>query len=337
MFAATRMGLLRNGGGGGGGETGTGVFFNSGDLNVGCIACSADGNKLIAAVGHKFESTSSGYIYTSTDSGRTWTERQGAGSKQWRSVATSADGTKLIAGGIEPNKIFTSVDSGATWTERTVFPETFRQAPIWDVAMSASGDFLIALVCTIHEKGRVYTSTNGGATWTLRWTFFVANDTRFPTIYYAKLSCSASGDKIVIMPAHGYPYISYDFGLTWNYFGAPVSFVRDIAISSNPPKIILGSHYSPVYINKNLQTSSWVKWNIVDNPSIRTCAISANGLTLVAGGQFTSIYVSTDGGDTWSKHTYGGYTFACTSSTISADGSKIFVVNGRKVLAMNAK
>jgi len=38
-----------------------------------------------------------GYIYTSTNSGSTWIEHISAGSREWFSIASSSDGTKLAA------------------------------------------------------------------------------------------------------------------------------------------------------------------------------------------------------------------------------------------------
>jgi hypothetical protein len=56
------------------------------------VASSADGTKLVA-VANLFPD--GGYIYTSADSGATWTQ---TGTQQdWSSVASSADGTKLVA------------------------------------------------------------------------------------------------------------------------------------------------------------------------------------------------------------------------------------------------
>ena len=75
------------------------------------ITSSADGTKLAAVV-------SGGSIYTSADSGATWTEQTAAGSRYWSSIASSADGTKLAAV-VESGSIYTSADSGATWTEQT--------------------------------------------------------------------------------------------------------------------------------------------------------------------------------------------------------------------------
>ncbi len=39
-----------------------------------------------------------GYFYTSVDSGSTWIEWSTNGQKDWRSIASSSDGMKLVAG-----------------------------------------------------------------------------------------------------------------------------------------------------------------------------------------------------------------------------------------------
>ena len=54
------------------------------------IASSADGARLAATV-------SSGSIYTSADSGASWTEDATAGARNWVSIAMSADGQRLAA------------------------------------------------------------------------------------------------------------------------------------------------------------------------------------------------------------------------------------------------
>ena len=63
-----------------------------------CVASSADGTKLAAAV-------LGGEIYTSSDSGVTWTAR--ASPRNWFSIASSADGTKLVAA-VAVGHIYTS-------------------------------------------------------------------------------------------------------------------------------------------------------------------------------------------------------------------------------------
>ena len=89
--------------------------------------------------------TSGGQIYTSTDSGVTWTAR--GTTQNWVSIASSSDGSKLVAvtsGG----QIYTSTDSGVTWTARA----TNRS---WQaVASSSDGSKLVAVV----SSGQIYTS-----------------------------------------------------------------------------------------------------------------------------------------------------------------------------------
>ena len=75
-----------------------------------------------------------GQIYTSTDSGVNWTARES--NRNWYSVASSADGTRLVAV-VNGGQIYTSTDSGMNWTPRDEQPELVgpsprrRMAPSW--------------------------------------------------------------------------------------------------------------------------------------------------------------------------------------------------------------
>ena len=78
---------------------------NSGSRNWSSVASSADGIKLVAVdfgyIGSR------GQIYTSNDSGVTWTAQNNAPAAAWQSVASSADGTKLVAG-VQGGQLYTS-------------------------------------------------------------------------------------------------------------------------------------------------------------------------------------------------------------------------------------
>jgi hypothetical protein len=116
------------------------------------MASSSDGSKLIAVA----DSNSSGKVYTSTNSGATWTRQTAAPAKNWNSVASSADGVKLAAV-VNGGGIYTSGDSGVTWIQQSNAPST-----LWySISSSASGGELIAVSST-----NVYVSANYGATWT---------------------------------------------------------------------------------------------------------------------------------------------------------------------------
>merc|ERR1711998_695852 len=75
------------------------------------VASSSDGSKLVAA-------ERLGNLWTSTDSGSSWTEHPLGGTDGWSAVASSSDGSKLLAAASLGN-LWTSTDSGSNWTEDT--------------------------------------------------------------------------------------------------------------------------------------------------------------------------------------------------------------------------
>jgi hypothetical protein len=82
-----------------------------------------------------------------------------AGSLDWLSVASSADGTKLVATAVF-GSLYTSTDSGATWTQRT------QQGLVY-VVSSADGTKLVGVGIDIQTGGSgffIYTSSDSGAT-----------------------------------------------------------------------------------------------------------------------------------------------------------------------------
>jgi hypothetical protein len=102
-----------------------------------------------------------GQIYISTNSGATWTA-SGAPANVWFSVASSADGSRLIAASAEPyintSTLYLSTNSGATWT--TVNSSVISTRVIC-VASSADGIRLVAA----GNQGQFFISADSGATW----------------------------------------------------------------------------------------------------------------------------------------------------------------------------
>jgi photosystem II stability/assembly factor-like uncharacterized protein len=86
-----------------------------------------------------------GNIYTSTDSGVTWAARESA--RNWLSVASSADGGRLVAAE-NPGKLYASDDSGVTWTVLDATDRNWQQ-----IASSSDGSKLVAVV----QGGYIYT------------------------------------------------------------------------------------------------------------------------------------------------------------------------------------
>ena len=78
--------------------------------------------KLAAGAG---DSSNPGYIWTSTDSGVTWTEQIASGQRQWESIASSSDGTvrgvRNEAGNTDPtaHPCVPAVSRGGRWALRS--------------------------------------------------------------------------------------------------------------------------------------------------------------------------------------------------------------------------
>jgi hypothetical protein len=182
------------------------------------LASSADGTKLVAAGGGPDTDAGGAYtggacIYTSADSGATWTQTT-APRLSWAPVASSADGTKLVAVAVG-HGIYTSADSGATWTQTTA-PDPFWQS----VASSANGTKLVAVSTDLDPAtlklvgGNIYTSSDSGATWTQTGT----------KQHWNSVASSSDGTKLVAVSGDllaplkiigGYIYTSSDSGTTW--------------------------------------------------------------------------------------------------------------------------
>ena len=146
------------------------------------IASSADGKNLAAVYGTTDNGampsslTYGASIWISHDSGATWTPIADTTDRHWRSIASSADGTKLVAG-TDGGSLWSSIDSGATWNEG---PNTLGH---WEsVTSSADGSRFFAGSSMLRSDGVIepagigsglLTSTDFGATWTQ-----VINDAR---------------------------------------------------------------------------------------------------------------------------------------------------------------
>jgi hypothetical protein len=124
-----------------------------------------------------------GSIYTSADFGSTWTQTS-APSGLWSCLASSADGTSLLAGaglpGAAPGSVYTSRDSGSSWTSNSLPVAKWGAA-----ACSADGSRLLAV-----GSAGIFTSTDYGGTW-------VSNSTPTTAVWVACAS-SADGSKLVV-------------------------------------------------------------------------------------------------------------------------------------------
>jgi hypothetical protein len=235
--------------------------------------------------------------------GATWTARLTDANRGWKSIASSADGTKLAA--VESGgPIYTSTDSGQNWTAR----ESNRR---WQsIASSADGSKLAVVV----NGGQIYTSTDSGQNWTARET----------DRYWIAIASSADGSKLAATLSYGQIYTSSDSGANWTARENTREW-GPIASSADGTKLAAG-----VYFGGQIYTStdSGLNWTarLTDADRVwQSIASSADGTKLAAvvlGGQ---IYTSTDSGVNWTLRESNRQWNSIASS---ADGTKLAAVVG---------
>lgn len=278
----------------------TSQIVNAPSLRYSLVA-SDDGTKLITG-----QYNPAGHIFTSTDSGATWTDRSGAGNDNWYGFASSADGSKLVASGTTTG-VWTSTDSGASWVHRTGLP-----ARGYALTSSKDGTKLLAAG---NGSSTLYTSTDSGATWTPQSIAGVTN--------WFGVASSDDGTKLVAVDnGGGYIWTSADSGATWTKRTAPgAGGWRRPASSAD------GTHLTVPMYGGYIWTSSdsgqtWTKQTGAGIGNWFGAASSADGKRLIAGSD-SNPFTSTDSGVTWTKRTDTGVA-TWFSVASSADGTKVF-------------
>jgi len=305
------------------------------------VASSADGRKLVA-VWSSYDPVSytwSSGIYTSTNSGATWTAQTNAPNEVWSVVASSADGTKLLL--TDGAYIYTSTNSGASWTQRQSAPPGGGWS---DVCSSADGTKLVAVAPgdTNYPNplvGGIYTSTNAGATW---------KQTSAPTNYFwLHVACSADGSKVAATAEYSYVgpgggiYISTNYGGTWTW--AYDSDGYDVCSSVDGSTLVTAEYQSScnyIFVSTN-SGATWMPqlpgdlllyWD--------TFACSGDG-TKLAGCAYDhsligQIYISTDFWATAIQPSAPAPTGTYGTFAFSADGTKLVTAAGGRIYIAQA-
>jgi hypothetical protein len=253
------------------------------------VACSADGSKVVAAdfwMG----------IYVSTNTGTTWIQTGALGTSYIASLASSADGTKMVATvgqhGSNVGPIYASTNSGITWT-LTGAPTNY-----WiSVASSADGSKLVAATFPPGERtGLIYTSTNSGMTWVT---------TSAPGNSWTCVASSADGARLIAASGPDTSsdfippiYTSTDSGATWITNNMPGKFWQGVASSADGNRLVAVAQGGIIYTSTNCG-ATWILNSFPDPSAVLwSVASSADGGKLAAGvnGVFSGIYVDDGGG-----------------------------------------
>ncbi|MBF0464469.1 MAG: hypothetical protein HQK88_09545 [Nitrospirae bacterium] len=237
----------------------------------------------------------------------TWTQQTAPGNRNWDSIASSSDGTKLVAAA-QGDYLYTSTDSGATWIQQTSAGRYLQ-----NIVSSSDGAKLAAAV----NGGFIYTSTDSGATWT--------KQTVLGSKSWHPIASSSDGTKLAVADFYGsgsggYIYTSTDSGTTWTaQTNAGIGAWGYIASSSDGSKLIAqvnGVNYASV--------NSGVSWTQTNSGAGGPIASSSDMSKLVAADNGGYIWTSTDFSVTWTgRLTAGMRGWLPTAS--SSDGTKLAV------------
>ena len=269
------------------------------------IASSSDGTKLAAGV-------RGGYIWTSIDSGVSWTQQTNSGSQIWCGIASSSDGTKLAAVG-NGGYIYTSTDSGVSWTQRA-------SSQGWiGIASSSDGTKLAAVV----NGGYIYTSTDSGVSWTQRassqnwlsiasssngtilaavvqggyiWTSTnsgVSWTQRASSQNWWSIASSSDGTKLAAVVYSGYIWTSTDSGVTWIQKTSTSYNWVGIASSSDGTKLAAVVYGGYIYTIAQKFSPSVANWQSI------CCDLSGTNIAACIDG--SGIYISSNNGTSWSN------------------------------------
>lgn len=289
---------------------------NAPSENWSSIACSADGSKLVAGNVNMYFNGDDyvfyGSLFTSTNSGASWTQATNAPPAGWIAVTSSADGNNLVAlpaGG----PLYASRDCGTTWA-----PVNTPSSLLNCIASSADGTKLVAGEWNDFppNPSLIYTSTNSGSTWATN---------NAPSEYWTSIASSADGTRLVAVAATGPIYTSVDSGITWDVTSATEVNWYAVASSADGVKLIAAISGGQVYTSSDSGTD----WTVVTNlPSAAWdyVASSADGTRLMAAQNYGgTIYTSSDSGLTWSQASVPSANWR--SVACSADGNEMVAVS----------
>lgn len=210
--------------------------------------------------------------------------------QSWSDIASSADGSRLVATKASSDTISLSTNGGSTWTTRALplsDPPVLGARSVKNIAMSTDGMHVVALRDFV-----AYASNDGGESWSILKT----NESTDP---WSAGAMNSDGSKIA-MTSGSIIYITSDGGVNWTTYSL-ASNIEEITMSTDSAKLtavtgVSGHAYTSV--------DGGVTWT--DNVTYDQVTgiwdditASADGTKLAVAAESGYVYTSTDSGATW--------------------------------------
>ncbi len=289
------------------------------------LAMSADGTKIVGAV-------YGGHIWTSNDSGATWSDRSGPGNQNWLAVAVT-ESNNIIYGafttGSNSGGVYKSTDFGANWT-LTSAPTNCSY-----IGVATTGTTNVSVACT-GTGGGIYSNTAAGVGASNTWTLSSGTS----GLGWTDLRSSSNGTKLIASAWAGGIYVASDNTFTYvNKVSSPLTSYlwSGVGINSDGTKLVAVNRGAPNFgTGGNVYTSTdsgatWVASSGANganggqsNGDWMAAAINSDGTTIaaVAFGSPSRIALSQDSGATWVYQT-GTTTLNFINVAVSSNGRRL--------------
>lgn len=231
-----------------------------------------------------------------------WSLVSGPAIGQGQAIASSADGTHLIAGYAGFLEI--SSDAGATWSA----PPNQPTGTGFQFALSADGQYEAAAAAGRY----IYVSSDFGMNWIAETNSVVSN--------YQGITMSADGSRLVAIVNGGGIYASTDFGTNWTLTGAPTNAWVGIASSGDGSRLVAAASLGGIYYS----TDFGANWHLSAAPVSaywEALTSSADGARVVALANSTNAWFSIDAGQNWQSSPITIASFNAVAC--SADGLRV--------------
>jgi hypothetical protein len=275
--------------------------------------------------------------------GQTWYQ-SGAAAEDWTSIASSSDGTKMVASSsaVSAGNVWISGNSGQSWSGTSASGD----ASVWQaVASSADGTKLYAAA---GNGGSIFFSTNSGTAWAAlassaaSWTSIACSSdgtrlvggttsdalyttlngvfttTKATTAPVTSVASSANGTDLVAGTAGGDLYVSLNAGTSWNPEGTSQKW-SGVACSSDGSKMASAVSNGTIYVSSNFG-STWTP-TAAPTKGWDSIASSADGSKLVAVAAAGGIYTSSNWGMTWTIQTNNNASASANWSCVTSSSS----------------
>jgi hypothetical protein len=231
-----------------------------------------------------------------------WSFVAGPAVGQGQAIASSADGTHLIAGYAGFLEI--SSDSGATWSA----PPNQPTGTGFQFALSTDGHHEAAAALGRY----IYVSSDFGTNWIA--------ETNSAVTSYDGIAMSADGSRLVAIASGGGIHASANFGTNWTLTSAPTNAWVGVASSADGSRLVAAAYLGGIYYSTNFGAN----WHLSAAPASNywvALTSSADGTRVVAVETSSNAWFSTDAGQHWQSSPITSASFSAVAC--SADGLRV--------------